>query len=113
VTFDASGKVVSSVPYSNVITGRLRNPRSEAWNVELDRQILNNLLVRVAYQQRNTVHSVILTPLVAGDGNLLSVASRGRDFYREFQITGRYQIRRHTLNASYVRSKATGDLKRL
>jgi hypothetical protein len=40
----------------------------------------------------------------------LTLANDGRDFYREFQITGRYQIGRHTLNASYVRSKATGDL---
>jgi hypothetical protein len=38
------------------------------------------------------------------------LASSGRDFYREFQLTGRYQIHRQTLNASYVRSKATGDL---
>ncbi len=106
----AAGEVISSVPYSNVIAGQIRNPRSEAWNVELDRQVLNNLLVRVAYQQRNTVHSIILTPLITADANLLSVANRGRDFYREFQITGRYQIRQHTLNASYVRSKATGDL---
>jgi len=68
-------------------------------------QVLNNLLVRVAYQQRNTVHSIILTPLITADANLLSVANSGRDFYREFQITGRYQIRRHALNASYVRSK--------
>ena len=110
LAFDAAGQLVSSTPYSNVITGRLRNPRSEAWNVELDRQVLNNLLVRVAYQQRNTVHSIILTPLITADANLLSVANSGRDFYREFQITGRYQIRRHALNASYVRSKATGDL---
>jgi hypothetical protein len=110
LTLGAAGEVISAVPYSNVIAGQIRNPRSEAWNVELDRQVFNNLLVRVAYQQRNTVHSIILTPLITGDGNLLSVASRGRDFYREFQITGRYQIRRHTLNASYVRSKATGDL---
>jgi hypothetical protein len=109
LTLGAAGEVISSVPYSNVIAG-MRNPRSEAWNVELDRQVLDNLLVRVAYQQRNTVHSIILTPLITADANLLSVANRGRDFYREFQITGRYQIRRHTLNASYVRSKATGDL---
>jgi len=40
----------------------------------------------------------------------LSLASSGRDFYREFQLTGQYKIRRQTLNASYVRSKATGDL---
>jgi len=110
LAFDAAGQLVSSTPYTNVITGRIRNPRSGTWNVELDRQVLENLLVRVAYQQRNTVHDVVLTPVTAEDGNLLSVANRGRDFYREFQITGRYQIRRHTLNVSYVRSKATGDL---
>lgn len=110
LAFDAAGQLVSSTPYTNVITGRIRNPRSETWNVELDRQVLQNLLVRVAYQQRNTVHDVVLTPLTAEDGNLLSAANRGRDFYREFQITGRYQIRRHTINASYVRSKATGNL---
>ena len=110
LAFDAAGQLVSSTPYTNAITGRIRNPRSETWNVELDRQVLENLLVRVAYQQRNTVHDVVLTPVTAEDGNLLSVANRGRDFYREFQITGRYQIRRHTLNVSYVRSKATGDL---
>jgi hypothetical protein len=42
--------------------------------------------------------------------SLLSLASTGRDVYREFQLTGQYKIHRQTLNASYVRSKATGDL---
>src|SRR5882724_7587774 len=110
VTFDATGGVASSVPYSNVISGRLKNPRSESWNVELDRQILEKLLVRVAYQQRNTVYDLVLNPEAIASGGLLSLANSGRDFYREFQITGRYQIGRQTLNASYVRSKATGDL---
>jgi hypothetical protein len=110
LAFDAAGQLVSSTPYTNVIGGRIRNPRSEAWNVELDRQVLEKLLIRVAYQQRNTVRDIVLTPEATPDGNLLSAASRGRDFYREFQITARYQIRRQTLNASYVRSKATGDL---
>src|ERR1700675_798984 len=113
VTFDATGKVVSSVPYSNVITGGLKNPRSETWNVELDRQVMEKLLVRVAYQQRNTVYDLVLNPEATASGNLLSLANSGRDFYREFQITGRYQIGRQTLNASYVRSKATGDLNDL
>ena len=31
--------IVSSTLYSNVIAGGIRNPRSEAWNVELDRQV--------------------------------------------------------------------------
>jgi hypothetical protein len=72
--------------------------------------VLEKLLVRVAYQQRNTVYDPVLNPEATASGNLLSLANSGRDFYREFQITGRYQIGRHTLNASYVRSKATGDL---
>ena len=109
-TFDPAGEIASSIAYNNVITGGLRNPRSEAWNVEVDRQVLENLLVRVAYQQRNTVYDLVVDPQMTAGGSLLSLASRGRDFYREFQITGRYQIHRQTLNVSYVRSKATGDL---
>lgn len=109
-TFGPAGEVISSVPYSNVIIGGIRNPRSGAWNVELDRQVMEHLLVRVAYQQRNTVRDLVLAPVTNVDGSFLSLANRGRDFYREFQITGRYQIRHHTLNASYVRSKAAGNL---
>jgi hypothetical protein len=110
VNFNPAGEVVSSILYSNLINGGIRNPRSGAWNVEVDRQVTDRLLVRVAYQQRNTVHDLVLTPITTANDNLLSLANRGRDFYREFQITGRYQIRRHTLNASYVHSKATGNL---
>src|SRR6266849_3355097 len=110
LTFDPSGALLSSVPYSNVINGALQNPRSETWNVEVDRQVMDRLLVRVAYQQRNTVHDLVAEPITNSNGSFLSLANRGRDFYREFQITGRYQVGRHTLNASYVRSKATGDL---
>ena len=110
LTFDAAGDVASSVPYSNVITGGLKNPRSETWNVEVDRQVLENLLVRVAYQQRNTVDDLVIGPETTPEASLLSLASRGRDFYREFQLTGQYKIHRQTLNASYVRSNASGDL---
>ena len=110
VTLNSDGGIVSSIPYSNVITGGIKNPRSEAWNVELDREVTQRLLVRVAYQQRNAVHDVVVSPVTDGNDSVLSLSHQGRDFYREFQITGRYQISRHTLNASYVRSKATGDL---
>ena len=80
------------------------------WNLELDRQLLDNLLVRVSYQQRNTVHSFVLTPLTLGESGFLSLANSGRDFYREFQVTTRYRVGHNTLNASYVRSQAHGDL---
>ena len=104
------GQTLTSTAYVNVISGGLRNPRSEVWNLELDRKILNTLLVRVAYQQRNTVHDFVLTPLTFGSTGLLSLANRGSDFYREFQVTGRYQMGHTTLNAAYVRSRAFGDL---
>jgi hypothetical protein len=38
------------------------------------------------------------------------LSNRGSDFYKELQVTGRYRIRRSTLNASYVHSRTYGDL---
>ncbi len=105
-----TGQVVSSTTYLNAISGTLRNPRSQAWNVEVDRQVLDKLLIRVAYQQRNTLDDLYVAPVTTPSGALLSLTNHGRDFYQEFQVTGRYQIRRQTLNASYVRSRAYGDL---
>jgi hypothetical protein len=81
--------------------------------VELDRQVLDGLVLRVGYQQRNTSRDFVITPLVDGDQGLLSVSNGGLSTYREFQVTGRYKLRKHILNASYVHSKAFGDLNDL
>ncbi len=109
-TLNPLGGAVSSTEYSNVISNGLRNPRSEVWNLEVDRQVTNDFLVRVAYQQRNTVHEFLLDPIAYGPTGNLSLSDRGSDFYKEFQITGRYRIHHSTLNASYMRSRAYGDL---
>src|SRR3989442_2934335 len=105
-----AGGVISSTAYANVISDGLRNPRSEAWNVEVDRQVTSDFLIRVAYQQRNTVRDFYLNPVASGATGILGLSDLGSDFYKEFQVTGRYRIRRSTLNASYVRSRAYGDL---
>ena len=107
---NALGGVVSSTEYSNVIPDGLRNPRSEVWNLEVDREVTSNFLVRVGYQQRNTVHEYFLNPITFGSTGDLALSDRGSDSYKEFQITGRYRIHHSTLNASYVRSRAFGDL---
>jgi hypothetical protein len=104
------GRVVSSVFYQNKITGELQNPRSASWNLELDRQVLAGLLLRVAYEQRNTSRDFIVSPFYSGATGILDLSNRGSDSYREFQVVARYQIARHLLNASYVRSRAFGDL---
>jgi hypothetical protein len=110
IGLNSLGEAVSSTAYSNVISYGLRNPRSEVWNVEVNRQVTTDFLVRVAYQQRNTVHDNFLNPLATGPTGILSLSSRGSDSYKEFQVTGRYQLGKSTLNASYVHSRAFGDL---
>jgi hypothetical protein len=104
------GQVVSSVFYQNKINGELQNPHSASWNLELDRQILTGLLLRVAYEQRNTTRDFVVSPVSSGTTGTLDLSNRGSDSYREFQVAARYQVARHVLNASYVRSRAFGDL---
>ena len=104
-----TGQILDSESYVNTITRGLHNPRSAAWNVELDREITSNLALRAGFQQRTTDRDFLLTPETADHG-ILSLSNGGGSIYREFQIAGLYRIRGSTLNASYVRSKAYGDL---
>jgi len=110
LNFDTNGQVLSSTPYVNLLRRNLQNPRSAAWNVELDRQLFDRLVLRVGYQQRNTGRDFVITPKTDADNSVLELSNGGFSSYREFQVTGRYQLGRHLLNASYVRSKAFGDL---
>ena len=103
-----AGAILSSNTFINAVPGELRNPRSVGWNVELDRQLTSALVVRAGFQERNTARDFALDPLA--NVGLLSLSNNGRSFYRELQFTGQYKIRRGTLNASYVRSKAFGNL---
>jgi len=106
---DATGQVASSTFYQNEIVGGLHNPRSTSWNVALSREVLHNLTVEAGYDWRRTPDDFSVSPVCAASC-ILALANRGEQSYREFQIRGRYQFREHTLNASYVRSKAYGDL---
>ena len=67
-------------------------------------------MLRVAYEQRNTAKGFYC---YAARGRTVGHSlpfNGGSDSYKEFQVTARYQIRKNILNASYVRSKAFGDL---
>jgi len=108
-----NGQPTESVSYQNQIDGALRNPRSTSWNLELDRQILAGLAVRVAYEQRNTSDDFIVSPISHGTTGILELSNRGSDSYREFQVAARIKAGQHLLNASYVRSRAYGDLNDL
>ena len=107
-TLSPAGAIVASERFANAVPGGLRNPRSFGWNVELDRQLTSALVVRAGFQQRNTARDFV----VDEQANLgrISLSNTGRSFYREFQFTAQYKVKHGTLNASYVRSKACGNL---
>jgi Carboxypeptidase regulatory-like domain len=108
-----NGEPTSSLAYQNQIDGGLRNPRSTSWSLELDRQVVSALTLRVAYEQRNTSNDLIVSPVVKGMTGVLELSNNGFDTYREFQIAARFKARQHLLNISYVRSQAYGDLNDL
>jgi outer membrane receptor for ferrienterochelin and colicin len=92
--------------------GRFLTPRSVSWNIQFDREWMKNLLVRIGYQQRQATREYVLDPIQSATfGDSLLLNNSGRSRYREFLVTTRYTFRgTDELNASYVRSRAIGDL---
>lgn len=105
-----NGQPITSVFYQNRVAETLRNPRSSSWSLEVDRQVLKALSVRLAYEQRNTSNDFVVSPLLEATGSTLVLSNHGADSYREFQISGRYKVGQLLFNASYVLSRAFGDL---
>ncbi len=108
---DPAGQVTSSTAYSNKILGGLRNPRSTSWNLALSQKVSSGLLLQLGYEQRNTTNDFVVSTVdgPAGAG-LVTLSNNGGQSYKELQVTGRYQFHKHFINASYVRSRAYGDL---
>jgi hypothetical protein len=113
--FGPDGQAIIGLPQRQhfVLTGeRFRTPRSVNWNIEVDREWLKNVFVRVGYQQRQGRREFVLNPAQSDDQSLiLGLDNSGSSRYREFQVTGRYKFRESDeFVASYVRSSARGDL---
>jgi hypothetical protein len=113
--FGPDGQQIIGVPQLERLVlddNRFRTPRSVNWNIEMDREWLKNLYVRVGYQEREARREFVLNPIEsATEGSILLLANSGSARYREFQVTARYKFREHDeFNASYVRSSSEGDL---
>jgi hypothetical protein len=108
--YDSTGQISSSTAFVNTIVGGLQNPRSTSWNVELERQVTSRFTARAGYEERNTARDFVVSPVTGTESGVISLSNGGSDSYREFQVTGRYQVPRATVNASYVHSRAYGDL---
>ncbi len=89
------------------------SPRNTTWNVEVDREIRRNLVVRTSYLYSRTNDLYVVTPLAAASGvpALLAMTDRGNSHYHEFEETLHYKAgERSDINVSYIRSRARGDL---
>lgn len=108
---DGLTPLTSPVQFRHVVMGgRLNNPRSLAWNVELDREVTRGFALRLSYQQRRSRRDLVVDQVELPQPALV-LSNTGRSRYREYQITARYQFgEKNLLVVSYVRSRATGDL---
>ncbi len=114
--FDATGLNVIDGPATFMHTvatpdGKLHVPYSLGWNLQLDRDLTHGLLFRFGYEQRETHRDFFVNPVESATSAALELLNGGRQTYREFQWTLRWQVNeRTTIFYSYVRSRATGDL---
>src|SRR6266478_2947075 len=113
--FGPDGQEIIGVPQLQrlaLLDSKLRTPRSVNWNVQVDREWIKNLFVRVGYQQRQARREFILNPIDSGShGTILGVDNSGSSRYRELEVTARYKFRENDeFTASYVRSSSRGDL---
>ena len=107
---DPSGAVSESTRYVNQIGGELANPRSTSWSVSLSRRVTEKLIVDVGYENRITSHDFMVSPTLVAGASSIQVSNGADQSYRELKVVGRYAFHNQTLNASYVRSRAYGDL---
>jgi hypothetical protein len=118
-TFAADGISITDGPrrFANTVAARLRNPRSVRASLQIDFPVTTKLTGRIGYLQRSTRDDFIVDRLDASGGSggsgqgALALSNLGRARYRELQLLAIYDNPRiGTWNASYVWSKARGDL---
>jgi hypothetical protein len=127
IFFDPTGQLIGTpISFTNAyvangvgpLSSRLRSqpdssPRSFVSNLEVDRQLWGNAVLRVSYVYSQTRDLFVVNPVqnVFGTAGLLGLFPTGEANYHEFEATLHFQpIRRADLNLSYIWSRARGDL---
>lgn len=90
----------------------LRVPYSVGWTLQADREFLRGVFVRLGWEGRQVYRDFYVNLVSPPDGNAqLKLLNKGRQSYREFLAMVRWEPEeRMSINASYVRSRAYGDL---
>jgi hypothetical protein len=111
-TFAADGVTIldGPRPFRNIVSARLRDPRSMRWSLQLDHRFTNNLTARIGLLNRSTANDLIVEPRI-GRFNTLFLHSAGRAKYQELQMLATYTSHRlGNWTASYTWSRSRGDL---
>jgi len=115
-TFANDGTTILSGPltFTPVIAtpdGRLRVPYSRGWNLQFDRDLGHGLLFRFGYESREGLREFYVNPFETASLAQLQLLNSGQERYREFLGMLRWRAgERTTLYASFVRSRARGEL---
>jgi outer membrane receptor protein involved in Fe transport len=115
-TFANNGVTIVDGPrlFQNTSPDELNNPYSLAWNLQVDHQLNQRLLLRLGYEERSTRRDFVLEPVaneaITNEG-LLLLQNSGRSRYRELQAVARFRFQENrNIYLSYVRSQSRGNL---
>ena len=90
-------------------------PYNLTWNLELNRELLPHVVIRLSYLTSRTFDEFVVDPLtLPGSQPILLLTNTGGTRYHEFESTLRVRASASAdLNFSYVRSLARGNLNTL
>ncbi|MGC1619881.1 MAG: TonB-dependent receptor [Candidatus Acidiferrum sp.] len=128
--FDPTGQLIGlPVTYTNAYVGGANplntpilpqgpgtTPRDFTWNVEGDRELRKNVVLRVGYIDSHTTYLFVVNPFTGppGENSFLGLTNTGSSRYREVESTVRFTVHQHNeVNASYIWSRTRGDLNNL
>ncbi|MGA2096074.1 MAG: carboxypeptidase regulatory-like domain-containing protein [Candidatus Acidiferrum sp.] len=128
--FDPTGTLIGTpVTYTNSYVGSVNplnttflpsgpgtTPRNFTWNVEGDRALRRNVILRVGYIDSHTTYLFDVNPFTgaAGQNSFLGLTNTGSSHYHELESTVHFTVHEHNeVNASYIWSRTRGDLNNL
>jgi hypothetical protein len=92
-------------------------PRNFTWNAGMVRELRKNLRLEVSYLNSHTSYLFEVEPFTAAaasDESFMALTNTGSSMYHEVEASAHYRLRQSDqVNASYIWSRARGDLNSL
>jgi hypothetical protein len=109
---DGTTIIGASRLFTPQILSEFRTPQSFRWSVQVDQGITKDLTARFGYLRRKVKNDLLFEPSIVSDtAGTIFLGSNGRSKYDEFQFVMTYNKPSFgNWNASYVFSRANGDL---